>query len=290
MELPPVLQMITTEIPPNKLLRGNVVRLLKDKGFLKEISAQANFSVKRKVAHGRKSSAKDDTLKIYPTPALNPLSSFGKCIEHNCRVIQAESFARSIGLYCDHAEVTDFITPSFLTPDASKMDAGQLFSDMQCLTVLMPMIRAGIIRFSDPIEDMCAQCCKEVSGDLSEKLWQFVLKDGQAEFEAYEGKLSCNVSSSFFDTDGVSLFTDYYLDAEEAKAVPFLFRKVKIKNLPENALKLVKKRTTNDLLLGIHQVSEAAKSAADKAAILVTNSRQDAAILRKIDSGSVKVV
>lgn len=287
MELPPVLQLISSEIPPNTLLPANIERLLKDKGFLKEISAQAQFSVKKKVSSGTESSVTDDGLKIYPTAALNPLSGIGKCNGHNCRVIQAESFARSIGLYCDHAVLTDFITQLFLAQDISKIDARQVFADVQAFTVLLPMVRAGIIRFSDPIEAMCPECCKEITGDLSEKLWELILKDGKAEFTASDGgKLSLHVSSTLFDADGKSFDTEYELNTEEAKSVSILFRKVKIKNLPKKAFNLVKERTTNDLLMGIRLVSEEAKSAADKAAVLVTNSRQDATILRKIDGGS----
>jgi hypothetical protein len=294
MELPPVLQLISSEIPPNKLLPANIERLLKDKGFLKEISAQARFSVKQKVSCGTESSVADDGLKIYPTAALNPLSGIGKCNSHNCRVIQAESFARSIGLYCDHAVLTDFITQLFLAQDISKIDARQVFADVQAFTVLMPMVRAGIIRFSDPIEPMCPKCCKEITGDLSEKLWELILKDGTAEFVSTDGgKLSCLVSSRLYDVDGRPFSLEFILNTEEAKAVPikievpFISRKVKIKNLPKKTFNLVKERATNDLLTGIRLVSEEAKSASDNAAVLVTNSRQDAVVLRKIDSGSL---
>ncbi len=248
MELPPVLQLITSEIPPNKLHVDDIRRLLKDKGFLKEISAQAKFSVKRKVSSGAESSITDDSLNISPTAALNPLSNTGKCNAHNCRVIQAESFARSIGLYCDHAVLTDYITPLFLAPNFSSIDPRIVIGNVQALTVLMPMVRAGIIRFSDPLEQMCLKCCRTITGDLSEKLWHLILKDGKAEcFAADGGKFSYVVSSSLFDTDGQSSKMIYELKTEEAKAVPAIFRKVRITNLPKEAFNLLKEKITQPL-------------------------------------------
>jgi hypothetical protein len=49
----------------------------------------------------------------------------------------------------------------------------------------------------------------------------------------------------------------------------------------------VKKRFTHDLLIEAKFVTSEANSAADKAAVIVTNSRRDATILRKLDDGSL---
>jgi hypothetical protein len=287
MELPPVLELITSEIPPNKLNIDDIRRLLKDKGFLREISVQARFSVQGKFSSGAESSITDAGLNICPTAALNPLSHAGKCNAHNCRVIQAESFARSIGLYCDHAVLTDYITPLFLAPNLSRIDPAIVVGNVRALTVLMPMVRAGIIRFSDPLDNMCLNCCRRITVDLSENLWHLILKDGKAEcFAADGGKLKYVVSSSLFDTDGQSSKMVYELKVEEAKKVPAISRKIKLTNLPKETISLLKKKMTHDLLIDIYLVSEEAKSTADKAAVLVTNSRKDSVILRKIDSGS----
>lgn len=292
MELPPVLQLITSEIPPKKLHIDNIRRLLKDKGFLRDVSTQAQFSVKQKVSRRAENTVTDDGLNIYPTVALNPLSSIGKCNAHNCRVIQAESFASSIGLYCDHAVLTDYITPYFLTPDISSLDPQEIFANLQALTILMPMVRAGIIRFSDPLGGMCSMCCKERTGDLPGKLWQLLLKDGTAQFLSTKvGELRCYLSSRLYELDGRPGGFELTLDTEEAKIVnitkesPFVTPEVTIKSLSKKIFNLLKGRATNSFLMQIRLVSEEAMSASDKATVLVTNSRQDAIVLRKLDSG-----
>jgi hypothetical protein len=274
MKLPPVLELITSEIPPNKLNIDNIRRLLKDKGFLREISVQARFSVQGKFSSGVETSITDTGLNICPTAALNPLSHAGKCHAHNCRVVQAESFARSIGLYCDHAVLTDYITPLFLAQNLSKIDPAVVVGNVQALTVLMPMIRAGIIRISDPPDNLCLDCSRRIMGDLSENLWDLILKDGIGEcFTDDGGNLTYVLSSSLFDADGRSGKMLYKLKIEEAQQAPPISRKIKLANLPKETISLLKKSVTHDLLIDIYLVSEEAKSTADKAAVLVDCNR-----------------
>ena len=286
MKLPPVLELITSELLPNKLNIDDIRRLLKDKGFLKEISVQAGFSVQGKSSSGAESSRTDTGLNICPTATLNPLSHAGKCNAHNCRVIQAESFARSIGLYCDHAVLTDYITPLFLAQNLSRIDPAIVVGNVRALTVLMPMVGAGIIRFSAPLDKVCLHCSRKLTGDLSENLWHLILKDGKVESIAADGdKVRYVVSSSLFDTDGQSSKMVYKLKIEEAQKVPAISHKTKLTNLPTKTISLLKKKMIHDLLIDIYLVSEEAKSTGDKAAVLVTNSRKDSVILRRIDSG-----
>ncbi len=139
MELPPVLQLLTSEIPPNKLQPGHIRRVLKDKGFLKEASAQAGFSMKEYESGATEISPTDESFRIYPSASLNPLIGIGKCNSHNCREEQAKSFARSIGLYCDQAVLADYISPIFLSSDLSRDDPARVLSGLRALHILAPM-------------------------------------------------------------------------------------------------------------------------------------------------------
>ena len=288
MELPPVLKMLTVEMLSGKHLRDRVRKLLNDRGFLKEISTQAEYSMNGNGSLMDQEGLRSDGLNIYPTAALNPLARFGKCNQHDCRITHAESFARSIGLYCDNATLTDFVTEQFVGAEVGKINPRDISADLQAITVLMPMIKAGIIRFSSPIaSSFCGTCAKKATGDISEKIWKLVLKDGTAEFLPDDGgRYSVMISSKLFMVDGGPLTSEFEIDAKERGAVPQLFRAFKIKTLPPKTLKLVKKKTTDKLALRALLVSEEAKSAADKSVVLVTNSREDATILKSVNNGA----
>jgi hypothetical protein len=248
MELPPVLQLLTSEIPPNKLQPGHIRRVLKDKGFLKEASAQAGFSMKEYESGATEISPTDESFRIYPSASLNPLIGIGKCNSHNCREEQAKSFARSIGLYCDQAVLADYISPIFLSSDLSRDDPARVLSGLRALHILAPMVRAGVIRFSKPVKNVCKECSLEIKKDLSEKLWKIILKDGEVEFHSLDkDKLGCYLSSSLHTVDGTSIGTTYTFPAEVAKIIPSQQGWIKLKNLPKDTFSHLKEETISKL-------------------------------------------
>ncbi len=128
----------------------------------------------------------------------------------------------------------------------------------------------------------------EIKKDLSEKLWKIILKDGEVEFHSLDkDKLGCYLSSSLHTVDGTSIGTTYTFPAEVAKIIPSQQGWIKLKNLPKDTFSHLKEETISKLAREAILVSGEAKEAAARAAVLVTNRRQDAIALRTADKEPV---
>lgn len=89
------------------------------------------------------------------------------CVNLECRVNAADHVARSVGLIADRVWLTDTFSERFLDfGRATNAKLDQVMSDVVVLARLLPLIKAGIIRFRSPWIPTCAACAAEFDGQV----------------------------------------------------------------------------------------------------------------------------
>lgn len=102
--------------------------------------------------------ARTHRFEIHPHGALDLLSGHG-CIAPDCRVAAAERLARSFGLIADRVWLTDHLSTEVMTLGRATNDAiDDLMHHAVVLAPLVPLMKAGIVRFRSPWIATCASC------------------------------------------------------------------------------------------------------------------------------------
>lgn len=84
------------------------------------------------------------------------------CINLECRIHAADRVARSVGLIADRVWLTDTLSEKFLSfGRATNAKLDDVMSHVVVLARLLPLIKAGIIRFRSPWIPTCAGCAAE---------------------------------------------------------------------------------------------------------------------------------
>ena len=108
----------------------------------------------------RSEPASANRFEIHPHGALNLLSGHG-CMEPNCRIAAAERLARSLCLIADRVWLTDHLSTEVMTLGRATNDAlDRLMEHAIVLAPLLPLIKAGIVRFRSPWIATCTACSK----------------------------------------------------------------------------------------------------------------------------------
>ena len=95
-------------------------------------------------------------LCINPAAGLDPFSMFGKCFAPDCRMLNADQIARTVGLYADVALIGDSFTDLiFFTQRWERMHTFRLMGDILVLTRLLPLFHDGIFRFVSNFGGFC---------------------------------------------------------------------------------------------------------------------------------------
>ena len=134
---------------------------------------------------------------IHVHGSLDLLSGQG-CVHYECRVRTAERLARSIGLIADRVWLSDTLTDRFLDfgrVTNAKLD--EVIADIFVLVRLLPLIQAGIVRFSSQVMPVCKDCIAEFDAQrerTTEELFKTFKNDfrlnkrGNAGFSVSTGK------------------------------------------------------------------------------------------------------
>jgi len=147
-ELPPVVQLIVRQ-PPTLTQLGDLEEFRKYvKRLLPEFRRQALWTIEN---FNYPQDGKNRDIRgfvIRPSTGLDPFSTFGKCTDLSCRVLNAQHIARSIGLYGDTVLVADRFTTTIL--DIDRWTAAALYwfaGNILALLTLLPLFEAGVFRF-----------------------------------------------------------------------------------------------------------------------------------------------
>lgn len=97
-------------------------------------------------------------FEIHPHGALDLLSGDG-CMDLNCRISAAERLARSLGLIADRVWLTDHLSTEVISLGRATNDAiDRLMHHAVALAPLLPLMKAGIVRFRSPWIAACEAC------------------------------------------------------------------------------------------------------------------------------------
>jgi hypothetical protein len=160
--LTPVMQLMVSEglldLPTPSALAKRLSRR-----FMREIFDQTGHTIQSYPYENHVRASPSDAFRVTLGPTLDPFSEAAKCEEFACRVSTAERFARSIPLYVDQAIVPDPITAVLFQeePPSIQRLAQELHPRLGVLRTVMPLVDAGIVRFSASAHAVCAHCKAE---------------------------------------------------------------------------------------------------------------------------------
>ncbi len=158
-DLPPVIQLILRELPfkakpgeaPDKPL----------KRLLPELRRQAEWTMENwKSVYGEEEYGRG--LVINPSAGLDPFSQFGKCPDIDCRILNAQNIARTLGLYADVALIGDPFTDHVLLSERwTRTDSIRFMHNLVVFGELRPLFEMGIIRLVSNFGAFCEKHKRE---------------------------------------------------------------------------------------------------------------------------------
>lgn len=148
-ELPPALRLLLKEVSPTTSVVDLRARLRS--GLLSELADQSNWALDHWGYADRRPPPRNLAL-IAPGDALNPLSDDFKCSKPKCRILFTTAFGRYVALYTDGVILPDHLSNALSQGDERNTLAAIQFFLPQ-LVHLLPLVRAGLLRFARPIHD-----------------------------------------------------------------------------------------------------------------------------------------
>ena len=161
-DVPPCVHLLVAEAA-NCASRADLRK--KIRGLLPDLRVQSEAYLLSAYAHQVE---RQNPLKfnIHLHGALDVLGGDG-CQNIKCRLAAAQRLARSVGLIADTVWITDFLSEKFVHFGRStnaKID--RIIEDLVVVFELLPLIRAGIIRFRSPPVRTCFDCAKKFNSHL----------------------------------------------------------------------------------------------------------------------------
>lgn len=192
-DVPPALSLLLAEVAQctswqdaRRRIRG-ILPTLRDQseGFLVESAERKSYS------------SDPMRFEIHLHGSLDLLMGNG-CINLECRIHAADRVARSVGLIADRVWLTDTLSEKFLSfGRATNAKLDDVMSDVAVLARLLPLIKAGVIRFRSPWISTCAGCAAEFGNQVDQtasEMTQVFRRDFRIEqredggFTAHTGK------------------------------------------------------------------------------------------------------
>lgn len=148
--LPPSLELLLKELDLGAEVSDQIARLRG--GLLRELRDQAEWTLEHWEGYADRRSPRRDQALVAPGDALNPIVSDFKCYKRECMTRFASGFARYVALYTDGAVVPDYLTRALSSGDERRV-ASVIRAWAPQLVDLLPLVRAGCLRFARPIHD-----------------------------------------------------------------------------------------------------------------------------------------
>lgn len=168
--VPPALLLMLREFARNdswSVVRKNIRAALRDMRDQSLVFERNNFS--------RSEPSDPCRFEVHPHGALDLLSGRG-CIDVDCRIAAAERLARSLGLIADRIWLTDHLSEEVITLGRATNEAiDQLMHHAVALAPLLPLMKAGIVRFRSPWIATCDSCTNAFEANI-ERAAQEVLR------------------------------------------------------------------------------------------------------------------
>jgi len=125
-------------------------------GLAKEVRRQADYTVS-KHEYSEPLSA-PGSFNIVATESLDPLTEGNKCNQHSCRLTRADLFAQTAALYADSTYLVDTLSMALRSAKDNDAFMADLFTNLQVLKKLFPLLERGIVKFVPPRLHLCSEC------------------------------------------------------------------------------------------------------------------------------------
>lgn len=178
--LPPLHQFVDTEGIIDCEQPIEIKQKLADKSLLRDLQEQAEWTANNFHFADEGEQKYFGEFSLTPASSLDPLISYGKCCSKECMTLQIDKFAKFTGLFVDKVFLKEPFTDLLLS-DGERDDSFWFeFSDrIRAYNALRPLVDAGIVQFTSPINPFCQSCLSsaeleisEASGSLLESLKQ----------------------------------------------------------------------------------------------------------------------
>lgn len=164
-ELPPLIQLIKDEVNfESSDFNENLKSLQK---LAPELKRQSEWSIDNFDYRESVNEQSNSAFSVSPTSGLDPITYSGKCGDISCRIKTALNFSRTFGLYSDVIYLPDSFTELIYHSELRGFSIQkEFYTEVMVLKVLMPLIEAGIVRFTSPVQRYCEECGKKFNGQL----------------------------------------------------------------------------------------------------------------------------
>lgn len=183
-ELPPAIAFMLSEFPGSKLALSHVRKALGDASFVRDFFDQCLAGIGT-FKYADRLGARVDKFDVYAGYSLDPLSPDGKCRMLGCKIAYAHQFARTACLYADRVVIPD---PFSFTVDVTDEE---IFESLVVLTILRPLLEAGVIVFGPAAALSCSGCAKamrEAEKQVTAQLWREFKKTKPDVFRYKDGR------------------------------------------------------------------------------------------------------
>src|SRR6266540_3719423 len=255
------------------------------KGLLKELRAQAEFTLQKWAYPASVREEPTGDLAIVPSGSMNPVSAQQKCASEGCRIQSARDFARSIGLFADLVVVPDEFSALLLHKHRDGDRELNLFNALSVLAELLPFLREGILRFHRPGMFLCTRCHKETVDQVKE-VTRFLMESTAQELhirlQETPGAIDLLVFNNplLLDAHG-PLFSLSPISKQESRRIIRMYRRGKDGLLPAKATKSLLPYLESGLAVTVREVLTEVTHARHAQAILTTSSRIEAMLLKQ---------
>ena len=278
-ELPPTVELLLSESAQSISSRDELERKFRG-GFLKELQAQAQFSLDKWEYAETQHESSIGKLVVVPSGVLNPFTHMQKCANKLCRIDNAQVFARSVGLYSDRVLVPDIFTSAVLHSDDAKHASENLFEELCVLNELLPLLRAGVLRFSRPLFFLCPQHRAEITRNVDLEQIVGTIFDAMAN----EFQLKIHESSGSNDTVGIrnpinELWNFSSISKDDSRRILQRYHRGKGGSLPAKAIREFMPMIKSKLSASVFDVLRQLRTAERAHAVLTMGSRLDALVL-----------
>lgn len=169
-DVPPTLPLLMNELPSCTSLKQMRRRV---REMLPELRDQSeNFQVHQ--IRRRIDPKERLVFDVHLHGAMDLLSGRG-CSSLDCRLTVADRLARSVGLIADRVWLTDLLTEKFVDFGRStNARIDEVLADVLVLSRILPLIKAGIVKFRSPWAATCDHCLRSFEGRIDDATKELV--------------------------------------------------------------------------------------------------------------------
>ena len=194
-DIPPAVWLLLTEVVRSTSWQDSRKRIKSILPVLRDQSENFFVDSAKRLNYDRNPTK----LDFHMHGSLDLLAGHG-CMDFKCRMQAADRLARSVGLIADRVWLSDTLSDRFLDfgrVTNAKLD--EVIADVFVLMRLLPLIQAGIVRFTSQVMPACPDCITKFDAQvesITEELFRIFKRDFRLQ-QRGSGGYSVNTGKCF---------------------------------------------------------------------------------------------